>query len=457
MDILFVIAYLGGILFYGIAQGSKIRNVRDFSVSTKKYGLFTVFASLSASFIGGGFCQGNATEVFNRGIGNIIALFGFSAGQILIGKYIIANAEIPENAASPGMVMRACYGRAGQITSGICSCLLNAGLLGAQVAAIGSMFNVLLHVPYSVGVLIGFAVILAYSTVGGIKAVIAAEIVEFLLLAVGLPLLLAFSVKYAGGYRGIAESIPRAHFDPFNGTSPVELLSLFLTMMIGEALTPAFVQRILIGRDRPTVARATVLSGVLSIPVFIITGCVGLCAYAVNPGLDPTLAMPMMVMRALPAGIKGLVISAMLAVVMSSADGCLSSASIGIVNDVIAPLSRKNLKGVTLLRIARVSNVVVGLGAMALALGTKNVFHILVLSYSAWSPMMLVPIASAILGIRAGKKSFAACAAGGALTSLVWTYCIGNPLGIGGTTAGFFAGLILFAAFSERKKHMFFK
>lgn len=452
MDILFVIIYLGGILFYGISQGSKIKSVRDFSVSTKKYGLFTVFASLSASFIGGGFCQGNATEVYTRGIGNILALFGFSAGQILIGKYIIANAKIPENAASPGMVMRAYYGRAGQVVSGVCSSLLNAGLLGAQIAAIGAMFNVLLHVPYSIGVLIGFAVILTYSTVGGLKAVIAAEVVEFLLLIVGLPILLAFSVKFAGGAENVIRNIPRPHLDIFNGTSPAEMISLFLTMMIGEALTPAFVQRILIGRDRPTIARATVLSGVISIPVFLITGCVGLCAYAVNSGLDPTLAMPMMVMSALPSGIKGLVITAMLAVVMSSADGCLSSASIGIVNDIIAPLSRRNLKGRTLLSIARVSNVAVGLGAMALALGTKNVFHILVLSYSAWSPMMLVPIAAAILRIRAGKKSFAACAAGGALTSLIWTYGAGNPLGLGGTTVGFFAGLILFITYSEKNK-----
>jgi SSS family solute:Na+ symporter len=295
-------------------------------------------------------------------------------------------------------------------------------------------------------------VILTYSTVGGLKAVIAAEVVEFLLLIVGLPILLAFSVKFAGGAENVIRNIPRPHLDIFNGTSPAEMISLFLTMMIGEALTPAFVQRILIGRDRPTIARATVLSGVISIPVFLITGCVGLCAYAVNSGLDPTLAMPMMVMSALPSGIKGLVITAMLAVVMSSADGCLSSASIGIVNDIIAPLSRRNLKGRTLLSIARVSNVAVGLGAMALALGTKNVFHILVLSYSAWSPMMLVPIAAAILGIRAGKKSFAACTAGGVLTSLIWTYGAGNPLGLGGTTVGFFAGLILFITYSEKNK-----
>ncbi|MGI6578316.1 MAG: sodium:solute symporter family protein [Eubacteriales bacterium] len=452
MDILFVIVYLGVLLFNGIRQGQKIKSLKDFSVSTRKYGLFVLFASLSASFIGGGFSVGNAAEVFKRGIGNTVALFGFSVGQILIGQLIIARARFPAGATSPGMVMRASYGRLGQITTGICSTLLSIGLLGAQIAAIGVMFNVLIHVPFIAGVLIGFAVILVYSTAGGIKAIIAAEIIEFLLLAVGLPILLIYSVSYAGGSKEVLEKIPGTYFDIFNESSPRELFSLFLTLMMGEALTPPFIQRMLVGRDRKTIARATVLSGVISIPVFIITGIVGLCAYAVNSGLDPELAMPFMVMTALPVGIKGIVITTMLAVVMSSADGCLASASIGIVSDIVDPLSRKKLRPEALLKIARVSNLVIGILAMALAILMKNVFDILVFSYSGWSPVVLVSMVAAILGVRAGKKAFIASATGGAVASIVWTYVAGEPFGIGGTAVGFLVSLILFLMLKETRQ-----
>lgn len=450
MDILFVILYLGVLLFNGLYQGQKIKSLKDFSVSTRRYGLFVLYASLSASFIGGGFSAGNAAEVFRRGIGNTVALFGFSVGQVLIGRLIIARASFPAGATSPGMIMRSSYGRLGQITTGACSALLNIGLLGAQIAAIGALFNVLLHVPYIAGVLIGFAVILVYSTAGGLKAIIVAEVIEFLLLAVCLPILLVFSVSYAGGAKGVLDRIPDAYFDVFNERSPWELTSLFLTLMTGEALTPTYIQRLLVGRDRNMAAKATVISGLISIPVFIITGFVGLCAFAVNSSLNPELAMPYMVMRALPVGIKGIVISSMLAVVMSSADGCLASASIGIVGDIVEPLFPKKPGPKVLLRTARILNLAVGLMAMALAIFMKNIFGILLFSYSAWSPVVLVSMVAALLGVRAGRKAFIASAAGGALTSLLWTYAAGGPFGIGGTTVGFFMSLVLFLMFIRR-------
>ena len=452
MDILFVILYLGVLLFNGIFQGQKIRSLKEFSVSTRKYGLFVLFASLSASFIGGGFSVGNAAEVFKRGIGNIAALFGFSVGQILIGRFIVAKAEFPPGATSPGMIMRKSYGRPGQITTGICSTMLNIGLLGAQIAAIGAMFNVLLHVPFIAGVIIGFAVILVYSTAGGLKAIIVAEVIEFLLLAVGLPVLLIYSVYYAGGVKGVIEKVPEAYFDIFNESGPREHISLFLALTTGEALTPTFIQRLLVGRDRKTIASATVISGIISIPVFIITGFVGLCAYAVNSNLNPELAMPYMVMKALPVGIKGLVISSMLAVVMSSADGCLASASIGIVSDIIEPLSRRKPGQKASLKIVRISNLVIGVMAMLLAIFMKDVFGILVFSYSAWSPVILVSLVAALLGIRAGRKAFAASAAGGAAASIIWTYVAVQPLGIEGATVGFFISLILFLLFKRTEE-----
>jgi len=158
------------------------------------------------------------------------------------------------------------------------------------------------------------------------------------------------------------------------------------------------------------------------------------------------------VMTALPVGIKGIVITTMLAVVMSSADGCLASASIGIVSDIVDPLSRKKLRPEALLKIARVSNLVIGILAMALAILMKNVFDILVFSYSGWSPVVLVSMVAAILGVRAGKKAFIASATGGAVASIVWTYVAGEPFGIGGTAVGFLVSLILFLMLKETRQ-----
>ncbi len=451
MDIGIVIAYLGVLLFYGIYQGYRVKSIREYSVSSSRHGLFVVFASLSAAFIGGGFSTGNASQVFKFGIGNIVALCGFSLGQVLVGSLIISRAKIQDTAASPGMIMRAAYGRGGQMATGLCSTVLCAGMLGAQIAAIGWIFNVLIGVPYAAGAVIGFAVVLVYSTLGGMNAIITAEVIEFILLAVGIPLLLYWSVKYAGGSGAVAQSVPEEYFNIFNGSSQSGFLSLFLTAMVGEAMTPSFIQRILTGRDRRTVARATVLSGIVSVPVFVMTGLVGLCAYAVDPQMPAEMAMPEMIVRAMPVGVKGLVMTAMLAIVMSTADGLLSSGSIGFINDLMIPMMRKTLPRDKLLRSARMSNMVIGVAGILMALWSADVFRILLLSYSAWCPVILVPITAALLGKKPGGKVFAVCGAGGAAASLIWTM-LGEPWSIGGTVVGVAVNAFIFAAMTAFRR-----
>lgn len=441
MDIWIVIIFLGFLLFYGIYQGFRVKNSSDFATGGGGRGLFVVFASLSAAFIGGGFSTGNAARCYESGVANIVGLFGFSAAQMLIGTFVIRRARLPENAQSPGEIAGAYYGRGARVTSGVCAALLAIGLIGAQVAAIGSIFSALLGVSYTAGVLIGFSIVMVYATAGGMSAIITAEVVEFCLLAVGIPVLAFFSIKHAGGLETMLSSLPDGFLDPTSGGA-MPLVALFFTMFIGEALSPTYLQRMLTGRDRRTMARATTLSGLLSIPIFCLTGVVGLAAAVSLGNIEPPQAMPSMVLAALPVGLKGVVITSMLAIVMSSADGLLSSASIAIANDIISPLKRKPMKPKPLLRAMRLSSLAVGALGMALALGTSDVFSLLVLAYAAWAPVMLVPLTAAMLGVKAGASTFFASAIFGAATAVAFGVMVGGDYG--GALAGTAVSLLAF-------------
>ena len=65
-----------------------MKSLQDFSVSHRSYTSFVIFATLSASFIGGGFSIGNAEKVYRLGIANIVVLWGFSLKEILVARYI---------------------------------------------------------------------------------------------------------------------------------------------------------------------------------------------------------------------------------------------------------------------------------------------------------------------------------------------------------------------------------
>ena len=156
-----------------------MRNLSQFSVAHRSYGSLIVFATLSASFIGGGFSMGNAEKVFRFGIANIVALWGFSLKEILVARLIAPRMARFPGAISAGDVMATAYGKPGQVVTGLFSVVLCAGIVGAQVGAIGHITRVFLGISPIYGILVGCGIVIAYSTVGGMRAVVLTDVIQF--------------------------------------------------------------------------------------------------------------------------------------------------------------------------------------------------------------------------------------------------------------------------------------
>jgi solute:Na+ symporter, SSS family len=445
-----VIVYLAGILLLGLWAGRGMKNLGDFSVAGRSYGSLVIFATLSASFIGGGFSVGNAEKVFLFGVANIVALWGFSLKEILVAKIIAPRMTRFPQAISVGDIMAVDYGKTGKVVAGVFAVMLCAGIVGAQVSAMGYIFNALLGLDRTWGILIGFSIVITYSTMGGMKAVIMTDIVQFLILAVGLPLALVLGIEYAGGLDAVMEATPQAHLAvPALGTGWIPFLSLFLVFILGETLVPPYVQRLCIGRNVDEVARGTLYSGLFSIPFFAVTGSIGLVALAIDPSLEPNLAMPFVVITVMPVVLKGIVIAGLLSVVMSSADSFLNSAAVALVNDVVKPLKASPLSEARELSWARLTTLGVGAGAVFFALSIESVIDILIYAYNFWSPILLAPLVATILGFGAGPKSLLAGGIAGVGGTLIWNQALGGPMGIDGMIVGIAANLIVFVATSR--------
>lgn len=366
---------------------------------------------------------------------------------ILLGAFVVPRIKRFQSAISTGEIIRMAYGRPSQILTGVFGILVCAGILGAQVGAIGYTFNIFLGLPNLYGILIGCGIVILYSTFGGIKAVVATDVIQFVVLAVGMPLLLVFSVVKTGGVDAVVAGTPPEMFNIFNGYSVMGFISLFLTLAIGEILVPPYVQRLLMGKNLGVTARATMWSGILSVPFFVITGLVGLvgAVYFAGTDADMNSVMQSMIKEVLPVGLRGVVIAGMLSIVMSSADSFLNSTSVSLVNDVIIPLRREEVTRKGDLMLVRGINLATGALAVLFALAIPNILDVLTFSYSLWCPTILVPLAVALFGFRTRASTFYAGAITGGIVMLLWTYGFKNPLDIDGTIAGTLANLIVFS------------
>lgn len=446
IDSIVVGVYLIAIIIIGIFASTHIKSLRDYSTSNRKYGAFVLMATLSASFIGGGFSTGNASKVATLGIGNILALCGFSISIFIVGKFIVPKIKPFEKAISCGEIMKAAYGKRAQLFTGIFGMLLCAGILGAQIGAIGYIFNIFLGLPSMYGIMIGFGIVLFYSTIGGMRSIVATDVIQFVSLGIGMPLLLFYSIRLTGGVDHIIAETPPELFHITNGYSTVGFISLFLTLALGEALVPPYVQRLLMGRNLKTTSRGTIYSSLISVPFFIITGLIGLvgAVYFAGTEINTDSIMQSMIKVAAPVGIKGIIIAGMFSIVMSSADSFLNSASVLLVNDVIIPLKSKSLTTQQTLNTARAFTLLIGLIAVLLAVLIPNLLDILIFSYTFWSPVILFPLAMALLSIKANSVTFYASMIAGAVVTIIWSYVLQNPFELDGTIAGFLVNAVTF-------------
>lgn len=443
LDIAIMCAYFLLILAVGLWASKSVKNFEDFATGNRSYSAAIIFATLSSSFIGGGFTTGLAEKVFTMGLVFVVALWGFSVKEILVATFIAPRMTPFKNAVSVGDIMGQLYGRSAKVLTGIASGIVCAGIAGAQFAAFGYIINVLTGVDSSIGILLGTLIVVVYASFGGMKSVVANDVIHFCVLIVALPLVLFFGLKQVGGVSAVVDAVPKEHLSLFGSLSTLTIVGLFLNFFFGETLVPPYVQRLLIGRNFKETAKGTLWSGLLSIPFFLLIGVVGLTALTLNPSLDPNLALPYVINTVMPVGLKGLAIAGMMAVVMSSADSFLNAAAISITHDVLKPLSRQAISAKAELFWSRLVTVVVGGLGATFALCTQSALDVLLVAYNFWTPFILVPLVAGILGFKASSQAFWWGCLSGIAATCWWLFTMGETT-LNGAIIGIAVNLVVF-------------
>ena len=94
------------------------------------------------------------------------------------------------------------------------------------------IFKLFLGIPHSWGILFGFGIVVLYATIGGMKAVVLTDLLQFVILSVGIPLTLILGLYKAGGLEVVQAAVPAGHLSFLDGKTPLAFASLFLTFVL---------------------------------------------------------------------------------------------------------------------------------------------------------------------------------------------------------------------------------
>lgn len=202
-----------------------------------------------------------------------------------------------------------------------------------------------------------------YTVSGGLAAVIYTDVFQAVVLVLGAILITIFGLEQAGGFEGLRAALPADHFHmikpatdgayPWTGT-------IFGTLILGTwywCTDQVIVQKTLAASNVSEARKGAFFCSALKIlPVFILI-LPGLIAKAIYPNdVTGDNAYPLMVMRLMPEGLKGLMIAALLAALMSSLSSVFNSCSTLITMDVYKKL-RPNAPDSQLVNVGRWSTV----------------------------------------------------------------------------------------------------
>jgi SSS family solute:Na+ symporter len=347
IDYAIFFAALVAVLVVGIRSGGRIKSLEDYALSKeKKFSTPVLAMTLIVTMIGSNSSIGAINEIFNEGIIYVVFIFFFLLGCLLLIQHV-ANFMVRRYSDKISLygIIDEEYGVIPAKFAAIISVFRTTLTLSAQIIGMGYVAKNFLGIPFFWGAALSTFVFVAYSSLGGIRGVVYTDVLQFFIILVVFPILLALIVYKIGGLSTLFHIVPSEKLRVFSHPDIKEYtyLSLFWLLPFG-ILYPELIQRVLMCKDGLEAQRMGA-SMVMFFAIFIgLLGVIGLSGVVLlGTDISGKEVVPALMRDYLPIGLKGLAITAFFAIIMSTADSTLNAATV-LVTEIFLTEGKKEAK-----------------------------------------------------------------------------------------------------------------
>lgn len=422
-----VTLYLFGTLVAGALLSTRIRRISDYLVAGRSLGLALCTASLAAVQIGAGVVLGGAETGAQSGLWPGVWYGLGCGGGLILGGLFAAEKMRSSHGVVPIDYFALRYGehrgvRTWAWLSNIPSLL---GIFAAQMMAAGSVLSGALGVSFQTAVLIVAGVIFVSNVLSGMWGVVFADFFQVSIIMIGVPLTALAAVGQID--TATTWQVLSTPFVPAGmGSRAVFLITPFLFSI--SVSYDAFI-RYQSARTGAIAKWACVLAGMLTIGVAFCAALVGAAGRQAFPEIAAGKVLTHVVTSTLPPVVAGVVVSALLAAAMSTANALLISLagcfSRDFYNKVLNPSAElDDLPHATrYARLAVAAALVLGVG---IALEARGILDTIIIFTYPYMGSMLVPLLGGLLWRGATRQgAFAAMFVGGAIGLVA--FAVGAP------------------------------
>lgn len=328
MNIAIIVAYLIAMVAIGLIAARRARSAEDYRVAGRRLGPVFYTGTMAAVVLGGASTVGGIALGHTYGLSGMWLVVAIAVGVLALSLFFAGRiASLKIYTVSEMLALRFGAGIASRVSS-IVMLAYTVMLAVTSTSAYASIFTVLFPMGRTSAILLGSLVVIAYSCLGGMWSITLTDMMQFVFMTIGIfVILLPFSLSAAGGWSGLGERLDATYFS-LDGMGFQSIVTMFVVYGFGMLIGQDIWQRVLTARS-PQVARWGGVLSAVYIGIFGVAGAViGMAAAVVLPSLEvPDDAFARMAVEHVPAGLGGIVLSAGVAAMMSTASGALIAAA----------------------------------------------------------------------------------------------------------------------------------
>jgi len=425
LELFIIIFYFLAVILIGILSRRKHWGLDDFFVSRRRQSTVFVTGSLLATIIGGSATLGMAGLGFSRGLTGIWWLLAGSIGLMILGTFLAKKVRDAGLYTLPELIEKQ-YDKRAALAASILIVLAWTAVIAGQIIAAGKIFSILGVGSSSTWMIIFTLTFVVYVIIGGQYAVIRTDLLQAILIFGGIFAAGIFLLVKIGGPGSLYSSLPSDSFSfPLSSKfSARDLLTYLLIIGSTYVVGPDIYSRLFCAKDGRTARKSVFFAAGLLIPVALMIVLIGMGALVLFPQITPEQAFPVVIKNLFPPFLGGLVLAALISAVMSSADKTVLSASIILTRDIFG-FFKPAADEKAFINILRLSILILGLIALALALALQGVISALLFAYTIYTCGVIIPV---IMGFYKDKlkvtplSALIAIIAGGlsGLASKIW-------------------------------------
>ncbi len=413
-----IIGYLVILIGVGAYRSRYVKTQDDFMVAGRRLSARVLVGTLLATWIGSGSIIAGAGLAYDNGF----AALWFDAGVwvAIIILYLIAGRVRKLAQYTVPDILEIRYNKYARVLGTVVTMVAYTAIVSYQFRAGGMVLNLITGISVDQGIIITALFVIGYTVLAGMISVVYTDVVNGVIMIVGLLVALPFLLDSGGGWSEIATRLPDTHFDLLGELTLLQALGYSLPTMLLLLGESGMYQRFFSAKDSATAKRSVVgwIIGTIIVETLIVF--IAIVGRGLFSDIEPEMVILHSVKNGLPVLIGCLCLSAIVAVIVSTADSFLLVPSTNFMRDIYQRFINPNVSQKRLVLYSRIVVVLLGVIAFVQVRFFTSILEMAIYAYTMYGVGITPALMAAFFWKRATAAGGVSSIGAGMVVTILW-------------------------------------